>query len=185
MQLKTHDGVACDWCGTIYRTDFKYYSFDFRHITVVNNMHPSMEDMLNLQPVFSIDICERCFETFKPKIAANYAKSMRNDRRKPALLVCDWTGNQLIGNYELYQCDVTAVSVQISGQPHICAECQTKTFEPSKPCAKCKSVNFVCPARMAMDAHFVELVLCSAAFDEFVDKTKTTRKIAGEWSTHV
>ena len=47
MQLKDRDGIACDICGTSYRTDFRYYSFDIRNIAVNNNLRPPISSILS------------------------------------------------------------------------------------------------------------------------------------------
>lgn len=184
MQLKERDGIACDYCGTSYRNDFDYLSFDFHMVNVVDNHRIPIEQILRTNIVFSIDICTSCFDSFKQKIIENYKKIMSPKRRANAqTLCCDWTGDTLNGTYTYYYCVVTKAYVRLTGQPNVCIKCGAKTFDDDKPCNKCQGTDFTRPASIDSEDRFLELVLCEDAYNHFVDKAKSIRKIAGEWST--
>lgn len=187
MQLKSKDGVACDHCGTTYRTDFQYYSFDFRLLTVTNNRRPSLSDIFRSQITFSLDICTACFDTIKNKVIKHYENSMTSNikhRGKHANHVfCELTGKKLIGTFNYYHCNVIDVNIKMSGQPNICVNCQTQTTDENKPCKKCEGLDFVRLAITRSNDRYVEINVCEEAFQELVHKAETIRKIAGEWET--
>lgn len=187
MQLSSKDGLSCDQCGTTYRTDFMYYSFDFRLLSVINNRHPSLDNIFRSQVTFSLDICTACFEKIKDSIIKNYANTMTNDVRKrgrnsPAI-VCELTGKKLLGTYNYYHCNVIKVDVKMSGQPNICANCQTQTLEEDKPCENCGGLDFIRLAATDIDDRFVEINVGEEAFQNMVNKAETIRKVAGQWAT--
>lgn len=183
MQLKERDGIACDYCGTSYRNDFDYMSFDFHMVNVIDNQRMPIEQIIRTNIVFSLDICTSCFDSFRKRIVENYKKVMSPKRRQQPPIVCDWTGKTLAGTYIFYYCVVTRVNVRLTGQPNICTKCGAKTFENDKPCNKCKGTDFTRPAAIDSQERFLELILCEDAYNHFVDKAKSIRKVAGEWST--
>lgn len=183
MQLKERDGIACDYCGTTYRNDFDYYSFDFHNVQVHENIRMPIENILSTNIIFSVDVCTACFDQFRTRVVENYKKAMSHKRRAQQPLVCDWTGRILTGTFEYYYCVVTSVSVRLTGQPNVCVNCGTKTFEEDKPCKKCKGVDFSRPAQITSNDRFLELTLSEEAYNHFVDKAKSIRKVAGEWSS--
>ena len=187
MQLKDRDGIACDQCGTTYKTDFLYYSFDFRIVPVNENRRPSLDRLLNTQVTFSLDICPQCFEKIKTTVIENYAKNMNRDvryRGKPMTgVVCELTGEKMVGTFNFYHCNVIKVDVKMSGQPNICVNCQTKTYEEGQPCKKCDGTNFIKPADTKAEDRFIEINLSEAAFRNMVDRAESMRKVAGEWAT--
>jgi hypothetical protein len=186
MQLKDRDGIACDQCGTTYKTDFLYYSFDFRLVPVQENRKPSIQQVFNLQIVFSLDICTQCFEGIKQKVVENYAKTMTPNvklrGRTQVGVVCELTGEKLAGTFAYYHCNVVRVEVKMSGQPNVCVKCQKQTFESDQAC-KCGSTDFIRPADTKVEDRFVEINLSEAAFRGMVDRAESMRKVAGEWAT--
>ena len=186
MQLKSKDGVACDYCGTTYRTDFQYFSFDFRLLTVSNDRRPSLSDIFRSQITFSLDICTGCFDGIKNKIVQHYANSMHSDNKKIGRIFpffCELTGKKLTGTFNYYHCNVVHVDVKMSGQPNICVNCQTQTMEENKPCKKCEGLDFVRLAITRTNDRYVEINVGEEAFRELVHKAETIRKAAGEWET--
>lgn len=186
MQLKDRDGIACDQCGTTYKTDFSYYSFDFRLVPVQENRRPSIQQIFGIQIVFSLDICTQCFDGIKKKIIENYSKTMTADtkhrERRQVGIVCELTGAKQIGTFNYYHCNVVSVEVKMSGQPNVCVNCHKSTYESDKPCA-CGSTDFVCPADTKVNDRYVEINLSEDAFRSMVDKAESMRKVAGQWAT--
>lgn len=182
MQLKERDGIACDYCGMKYRSDFTYYSFDFHHVHVYDNNRPPISTILRSTVVFSLDVCTSCFDTFRNRIVDNYKKQMSTKRGGGKNLVCDWTGDVLTGTFEYHYCNVTKVTVRMSGQPNICTNCGFRSSD-DKACPKCRGTNFSKPASMDTDERFLELIISNSAYNHFVDKLQEIRRVASEWST--
>jgi len=179
MQLKDRDGIACDYCGMQHRSDFSYYSWDFRNVSMNGGKKPPLNHMLNSGVIFSLDICTACFDKFKNKIVENYKKTMD---KKSRTVVCELSGSGIVGNCNFYYVEVTKVEVKITGQPSICVKCEKRTFDTDKPC-KCGSDQFVCAAATTQDKRFVEVHVSSDSFDHLKDKAEQVRKMAGEWAT--
>ena len=187
MQISDRTGIACDQCGTTYKTDFLYYSFDFRIVSVQDNRRPSLDQLLNMRVIFSLDICSQCFEKIKTIVVQNYAKNMskdvRNRGKTQAGILCELTGEKVVGTFNFYHCNVIRVDVEISGQPNICVKCQTKTYEENQPCNNCSGTDFIKPANTKVEERFVEINFSETAFRGMVDRAESVRKTAGEWAT--
>lgn len=176
MQLSDRSGIACDSCGTTYKEDFKYYSFDFRLCNVFNDKRKAIDLLLREQPVNSLDICNKCFDKMRKQVVATY-KPVRKG------MVCDLTGKELSGTYDFYHCNITEVIVSLSEQPFSCTSCQTKTYDDSSTCKKCGGEEFVKVANVKTDDRHLELMICDDAYQDLVDKSRNIRKVAGEWAT--
>ena len=186
MQLKDKDGIACDHCGTTYRTDFQYFSFDFRLLAVSNNRRPSLDNIFRSQITFSLDICTACFEKIKDRVVEHYGNSMHGNSKQIGRVFpffCELTGKKLAGTFNYYHCNVVYVNVKMSGQPNICVNCQTQTMDENKPCKKCEGLDFVRLAITRTDDRYVEINVSEEAFRELVNKAENIRKVAGEWET--
>lgn len=187
MQLKDRDGIACDQCGTTYKTDFLYYSFDFRLIPVQENRRPDLQQIFNMQVVFSLDICTQCFEQIKEEVIKNYSKTMTPNvkfRGRPQVgVICEISGEKMVGTFNYYHCNVVRVDVKMSGQPNICVKCQKQTYESDQVCEGCGGTDFIRPADTKVDDRFVEINFSEAAFRNMVDRAESMRKVAGEWAT--
>jgi hypothetical protein len=183
MQLAERDGIACDHCGTTYRHDFTYYSFDFRSVAVTDNRKPSLEIIFSSQVIFSIDTCSACFDKVKNLVIQNYNKIMSPQRRVRVETVCELSGEIMVGSYTYYHIEVIKVDVKTIGQPNVCIQCKTKTFDDGKPCSKCGSVRFIRPAIVAADRRFVELAVCENMYKRLTETAATIRQVAGQWAT--
>jgi hypothetical protein len=187
MQLKDRDGIACDHCGTTYRTDFLYYSFDFRALTLFGGRRIAINEIFRSPVTFSLDICTACFDTIKGTVVKNYESTMISDVRKRGRkappFICELSGTNLVGVDSYHHCNVTRVNVKMSGQPYICANCQTQMMEDNKPCTNCEHTDFIRMASTSSDGRFVEINVGEEAFQELVHKAETIRKVAGEWAT--
>ena len=182
MQLKERDGIACDLCGTTYKTEFIYFSWDFRQAQVNENIRPSRDQIFSMRVVFSLDVCTTCWEKFKPKIIQHYSTIMSPTRRAPMGITCELSGKKLLGTFMYYHIAATKVSVSMKGQANICVNCQTKTHD-DKPCTKCGGKNFVRPAHVTTDERFVELNVSEEVFAELRTTAENIRKTAGQWAT--
>ncbi len=182
MQLKERDGIACDHCGTQYKSDFTYYSWDFRPVPVVSGMRPQLNHIFHTQIIFSLDICTACFDGFKKKIV-EYYKSGMEQKKNDAFTICELTGERLTGTYDYYHVEVIRVNVRMAGQPNICVQCQHKSFDDDKVCSKCQHTEFVRPAVIDMDKRFVELNVSEEAYQTLRERAEKTRRVAGQWVT--
>lgn len=183
MQLPERDGIACDLCGTTHRSDFSYYSFDMRPVTVTQNRRPSLDQIFHCQPVFSLDVCPACFTKVSDDIVKNYSKIMSPQRRTRIEVVCELSGKAMAGSYTYYHMNVTKVVVRITGQPFICVGCKNTTNDKSKPCDKCKGTRFVRPANVVATDRFVESNISEDMYKRFTDSASKVRQVAGTWST--
>jgi len=183
MQTNDKTGIGCDYCGTTYNIDFEYYSFDFFSYNSVDGRKPSIEQIIKSQAIFSLDICTSCFDKIGKVVIGNYSKNMSKHRRMNVPAFCDWTGAQMSGTFDAYYCAVTKVKVSLSKQPNICVKCEAKTFDDDKQCSKCSGTDFTKIADITTASRYLEINLCSAAYDHFVDKAKTIRVVASEWAT--
>lgn len=177
MQLKTNDGISCDYCGMKHSIDFTYFSFDFHHVHVHQNIRPSINQIASSPTVFSLDICQTCFDDIKKTIITNYAK---NTARKG--IICDWTNEILFGTFDYYYCFITEIIVKMSGQPYVCVGCGIKTFE-NQQCKNCGGVKFIKPADVQTNPRILEIIISDVAHSHFVNKLQETRKIISQWST--
>lgn len=180
MQLKERDGIACDQCGTQYKMDFTYYSWDFRPVAVHQGHRPNLNHIFRTQISFSLDICTACFDKFSKIIVDNYAKGMD---QKGRFVTCEFTGNKLTGTFNYYHVEVVKVDVKMTGQPNICVKCQTKTHDENKTCTNCGGTEFVKPASINQQKRFVELNVSEEAFQTLREKAESIRKAAGQWAT--
>lgn len=165
MQTDDKAGIICDNCGLIYKSEFKYYSFDFKKVEIYGNNRQSLQQILSLGTDSSLDICTSCFEDIKKKIISNYAGQMGSKWRPPQQhVVCELTGVKLSGTYTYYYCVVSLVSVNTLGQPSYCINCKTQTYDKNKPCSKCNNRKFITPAKVNSDQRFVEFNLSEDAY---------------------
>ena len=176
MQLKERDGIACDLCGTSYKTDFTYYSFDIRLLNVNDDMRPSLNSIFTYNVVFSLDVCEKCMAEMAETIKKKH-KALRKG------ICCDLTGKTMNGTFEYYHCQVTKALVKMTGQPNICVNCNYQAQDDGKVCPQCDGDEFLRPASIQSDDRYVDLDISEEAYKELVDKAMNMRKIAGEWTT--
>jgi len=187
MQIKDRSGIACDQCGTTYKSDFLYYSFDFRLVPVYDNRVQSLKMIFRIQPASSLDICTQCFEDIKTKVICNYDKSMNKNvanRGKPRLgIICEMSGDKMVGTFKYYHCNVTKVDVRMSGQPNICVKCQRQTNDNNEPCKECGGNDFIKLAKTDTNDRHIEINISEQIFRDMVDKAEVMRKTSSEWTT--
>lgn len=187
MQLSSRDGILCDQCGASHRKDFTYYSFDYRLISVIDGRKPSLRDIIQDKIIFSLDICEQCYDKIKKLVIKNYNSIMTNNvknRGKNNQLICEISGNKITGlNIDYYYCTIVKVEVMMTGQPNICSNCQTPTYQDDKVCAKCEGTAFVRLANTKSTDRILEINMCEESFRDMVNKAEQIRKLATEWST--
>jgi hypothetical protein len=177
-------GIICDNCGLALRSEFSYYSFDFKKVEVYNNSRPSLQHILSLDNNNSKDICSICFAAIRKTIIQNYSSQMGPKHRPPAAhTTCEMTGKKMTGSYEYYYCVVSFVKVNIVGQPSYCVSCKTATFNKDKPCSKCGSRQFITPAKVDIDNRYLEFALCDESHARFVAKAEEIRQKQNNWST--
>ena len=183
MQLAERDGIACDQCGMQCRQDFIYYSFDFRPVQVEANYKMSLDTILSGHPVFSADICPTCFDKLKTKIINQYSKIMSAQRRTRIETYCELTGQTMVGTYIYYYVVVMKIDVKMTGQPSVCLNCKTTTFDDKKPCQKCQGNRYIRPAAVSAEERHVEFGISEDTYKRFTEAAGRVRQVAGQWST--
>lgn len=116
MQTDDKLGVVCDKCGTTYKMDFEYYSFDFRRVRVYNGIKQSLSQIFNLPVALSIDLCSQCFEVIADKVVSNYQASLGIRKNN---IVCDLTNLVYSGTFNYYYCSIAKVIVRIANKSTI------------------------------------------------------------------
>ena len=185
MQISTRDGITCDQCGTTHKTDFDYYSYDFRKVLLFGGIKPSLQSILSQEMNFSLDICPQCWDQFKINIVDQYARIMTSNtkaRGKSPKLICEVTGRQIKDN-SYYYCTVVFVKVLMSGQPNICSNCEHKTYDNDKPCVRCNNNNFVKLAMTKTEERVLEFNICNEEYQMMVNKAENVRNLTNEWQT--
>jgi hypothetical protein len=180
MQLATNDGISCDLCGTEYRTDFGYYSFDIRKLQTVADRRMPLQRIFHEPIAASIDVCGLCFGHIQEQIIANNAKLISDKRRVVKTTMCDMSGATLQGTYTYFHVNVVKVDVKMRGQNPVCAKCQTATT--GKTCPKCQSTEVIVPASVTTVDRFVELYVSQLIFDAWQARIIELRNKPSEWT---
>lgn len=165
MQLKDKSGICCDGCGLNLKSDFTYYSFDYKQVMVVSSRVPSLDLLNDMRSTHSLDFCPACYDKTKHRVITNYARMM--DKVKSH--ACELTGKVLTGNYTFYYCIVAEVIVRMTGQANICIKCKTSTMTTDQQCNKCSGREFVRPASVKANHRIVEFSICEAEFKLIID----------------
>jgi hypothetical protein len=100
MLNKSKDGIVCDLCKIEVKSQFTYYSMDFRKVNVVNHK-PEIRSILLERIIKSIDCCENCGEEIKNRLIKNFKPTQS--------IYCELSGKDLNGTYVLYYCMVDMV----------------------------------------------------------------------------
>jgi len=183
MQLKERDGIACDQCGTSYRHDFVYYSFDFRQVDVIGNRKPSLDSIFHQPIIASIDVCSTCFNKISNDVIDNYNKILSPIRRTRVETTCELSGLVMAGNYAYYHINVTEVVVRVSDQFYMCIKCKNKIVDVKKQCSKCDGIEFSRPMSTKMTDRFVEINVCVDVYKKMLETATRAKQIANTWST--
>jgi len=184
MQTADKSGIICDKCGIVYKTEFKYYSLDFKPIEVYGNNKPNLQYLLSTATEESRDLCTACFDEIKKKVVEIYSKQMGAKHRPPApYTICELSGVKLNGTYNYYYCVVSLVNVKIAGQPSYCINCKTQTFDRDKPCLKCSSKKFITPAKVTTDSRIVEFSVCEEVYKQFRKDAESVKAKQSNWTT--
>ncbi|MEM3000669.1 MAG: hypothetical protein QXP41_00555 [Candidatus Nitrosocaldus sp.] len=88
MLLSTKDGIYCDICGTIYKDQFTYFSWESNEV-VVNppNVSKHGKDL-------DIDVCEKCYIA-----AENKVRQFISNKVIPGTIKCDFCTNVMKGSF--------------------------------------------------------------------------------------
>lgn len=179
MKLPDNTGISCDICGTSYRNDFVYYSYDIRQVEVQGNRKPDLDTIFSLPLSLSLDICQSCFEKHKTLIISNYEKILSPQRRTRIEVVCEISGAVFVGTYIYYYVVVTKVTVG-STPTSVCAKCKKPG---SGICKSCAGKSFVNLFSLATVDRFIEFNISPSVFQEYLESVERLRRLAGAWST--
>ena len=91
MLLSSKDGITCDYCGTIYKDQFTYYSTKATEHELINNRRSTPRDAN-----FHSDMCVACYEMLLKDVKNNLGKH-RKDKIK-----CDLSNIYKSGTFVYY-----------------------------------------------------------------------------------
>lgn len=100
MFLKTRDGIICDFCGTVYKNQFVYYSTRSVKYELVNNMRSMPEDA-----GLYADICTKCYDNLLDEVKKNLGKPQANK------IKCDLSNTYKSGTFTYYIIYIDKVDV--------------------------------------------------------------------------
>lgn len=102
MLLKTKDGICCDICGTTYKDQFTYYSFESSVVQVDSASLRVAQGGSDLD----VDVCEKCYANAEEKVKQNIAKAPI-----PNTVKCDFCKSVLKGKFTYHRILVHKVDV--------------------------------------------------------------------------
>lgn len=105
MFLKTKDGISCDVCGTIYKDNFAYYSFESTLIAVDSKNLAVQQHHKDLD----LDVCEKCYLNAESKVKKNISKVV-----VPNTIKCDFCPTILKGSFNYHRMLIHRVLVDSS-----------------------------------------------------------------------
>lgn len=182
MQLSDKTGVICDKCALSLKYDFVYYSLDFKKVSVIGNNKPPLEYVLSSNSERSLDYCPGCFENIKKIILVNYEKVMSPTRKQNPQITCEISSKKLLGTYDYYYCIVSEISVKMTGQPNICINCKTPSYD-RKICSKCNGTNFLTPAKVNVNERYLEFSVCGDVYIDMSTISAMQQKNSNQWTT--
>jgi len=102
MLLKTKDGICCDICGTVYKDQFTYYSFESNVVSVDSAAFRVAQGSKDLD----VDICEKCYVNAEEKVKKHIAKAV-----PPNTVKCDFCTSILKGKFTYHRILIHKVDV--------------------------------------------------------------------------
>jgi hypothetical protein len=96
MLLPDKDGIACDFCGTSYKEQFKYYSTNATKFQVQRRKDKVLVKSPPQKVDFNRDMCEVCYDGLLDQVKANVAPAKRN------AIKCDLSKTYKSENFEYY-----------------------------------------------------------------------------------
>lgn len=99
MLLKSRDGIRCDLCGSVHKSDFSYYSCDGVGLKIANKMSSKTSKNINF------DMCEICYGKARDKILSHIKDA------KIGYVKDDYSDN-FYNNGEYMSITLTQVSVE-------------------------------------------------------------------------
>jgi hypothetical protein len=72
MLLKTKDGIYCDLCGSIYKDNFMYFSFEGTPVSVDTAACSVSQQPRDLD----LDVCEKCYSNTEQAVRKNLAPAI-------------------------------------------------------------------------------------------------------------
>jgi len=91
MFLPTKDGIICDFCGTIYKNQFAYYSTRTTKFDLINNLRTVPKDAQMHK-----DMCTTCYDELLEKVKASLGKHRRGK------IKCDLSKTYGSGTFTYY-----------------------------------------------------------------------------------
>lgn len=93
MLLKTKDGICCDLCGSIYKENFEYYSFEGTPVSV-----DTAACIVARQPKdLDLDVCGKCYSNAEQTVKKNLASVIARGTVK-----CDLCTKVMSGKFQYH-----------------------------------------------------------------------------------
>lgn len=102
MLLQTSDGIACDICGSIHRSEFTYYSMDVQ--SIVTDSSKMTTGVGATKDAF--DVCGICYNKWLDQCKTNLGDLRKNK------IKCDLCPQYLSGKFEYFRAIFTKVDVE-------------------------------------------------------------------------
>ena len=167
MQLADRSGIKCDHCGLECRTEFIYYSFDFRHVDIYNGHIPSLQQILHLKVAKSLDWCSLCYDDIKKTVVESNAKLTGKQSKTR---VCELSMVSL--PKELYYVTVAHVSVKTNNDAS-CVNCKTQAKSEAAPCTKCGGMKYRRSASVNANPRVLEFNISAEVYGKMLDKVRS------------
>ena len=161
MINETKDGIICDYCGNEHKDDFIYYSVDIDKIEVDRWIRSPKVRM------YSLDFCPECMQSWKDRLKKTYQPPKKN------VFICDISGLiETKGEFTLYYCNVSKVTVDNSSQAYMCPQCRKPRKTSDGPCPCSSGNKLVREAKVDVDASHLEFNIGTYVFDLLLQHLK-------------
>jgi hypothetical protein len=162
----TKDGIICDYCGNEHAEDFTYFSVDIDRIIVEKWIRSPKTRM------YSLDFCPECMQSWKDRLNKTYQPPKNN------VFVCDISGSvETKGDFTLYYCNVSEVTVNNSSQPYMCSKCRKPRNISDGPCPCSKTNRLVREGKVFVDQSHLEFNINTYVFDLLLQHLKDQKHI--------
>lgn len=92
-QLESRDGIRCDLCHMVAKTQFRYYSYDLTEVQIIGGAYPSVLKANRKINASSLDVCGNCHHRFTERIIQTNQQFQVNKQRGKAS--CELSGEPI------------------------------------------------------------------------------------------
>lgn len=173
MQTRDRTGIICDYCKSVYRQDFVYYSINVHKVQTHNGRKPALETIRSTVAIKSFDMCNaKCFDDLKTTVLKIYSANMRNKTGGPQNIFCEISGESLNYAPEYYYASFSRVDVIMSNQPLVCVKCGKSTKSDKIVCG-CGSDSFRRQAVVNVSDRELEIYISNVVYNTWLENMPT------------